>query len=98
MLYALAVVFGLLTSRTYDALTAEAHERQTWTFAPDKEPEGFLHDTLVDLIGKLGRLEAKQKAAVKQRLDWARRISKLSLAHPNVVVEAWMDDIMITAS
>jgi formylglycine-generating enzyme required for sulfatase activity len=65
------------------ALQPEVAVRRTWSFAPADESQRFLHDTLAELLGKLGSLAAKEKAAVDQRLSWAQQIQQLSLAHPN---------------
>jgi serine/threonine protein kinase/formylglycine-generating enzyme required for sulfatase activity len=59
------------------SLTAALEARRTWTFA-DEAPR-FLHDTLSGLLDKLGRLESNEKAAVEQRLAWARRIEDVSI-------------------
>jgi serine/threonine protein kinase/formylglycine-generating enzyme required for sulfatase activity len=59
------------------SLTADLDTRRTWTFA-DEAPR-FLHDTLSELLGKLARLESNEKAAVEQRLAWARRIEDVSI-------------------
>jgi formylglycine-generating enzyme required for sulfatase activity len=65
------------TETAHVSLTAALEARRTWTFA-DEAPR-FLHDTLSDLLGKLGRLEIDEKASVEQRLAWARRIEDLSI-------------------
>jgi formylglycine-generating enzyme required for sulfatase activity/serine/threonine protein kinase len=52
------------------------------TFRFELEAQRFLHDTLAELLGKLGSLEAKEKADVEKRLSWAKQIEGLSMAHP----------------
>jgi formylglycine-generating enzyme required for sulfatase activity len=59
------------------ANAAALEARRTWTFA-DEAPR-FLHYTLSELLDKLGRLERNEKAAVEQRLAWARRIEDVSV-------------------
>ncbi len=65
-------------------LTAAVDAERTYRFAT--EPQQFLHDTLVQLLTKLERLFATEKAHVARRLDWAREIGPLSLHHPNAKV------------
>ncbi|MBX3464319.1 MAG: SUMF1/EgtB/PvdO family nonheme iron enzyme [Planctomycetes bacterium] len=62
-------------------LTAVVSARRTFRF--ELESQRFLHDALVELLGKLVSLEAKEKAAVDRRLFWAKQIQGLTLAHPN---------------
>ncbi len=62
-------------------LTTAVQQRRTFRF--ELESQRFLHDTLAELLGKLGSLASKEKAAVDQRLSWAQQIQQLSLAHPN---------------
>lgn len=62
-------------------LNAVVSARRTFRF--ELESQRFLHDTLVELLGKLGSLAAKEKVEVEKRLMWARQIQELSLHHPN---------------
>jgi formylglycine-generating enzyme required for sulfatase activity len=62
-------------------LTTEVDRRCTFRF--ELEAQQFLHDTLTGLSTKLASLAANEKAAVAQRLGWAKQIRALSLAHPN---------------
>ncbi len=48
--------------------------------------ELFLHDTLVGLTSDVSRLEKIVRPDVEKRLAWAKRISALSLHHPNARV------------
>jgi formylglycine-generating enzyme required for sulfatase activity/tRNA A-37 threonylcarbamoyl transferase component Bud32 len=52
------------------------------TFRFPGEAQRFLHDTLVQLIGKIRSLEVTQYADVQARLRWARSVRQLTLAHP----------------
>ena len=56
---------------------------------PDR-PRQFLRDELVELIGKLGRLDVMQRAAVEHRIAWAQQIERASLHHPNSMI-SWGD-------
>ncbi len=85
MLSAIAAILRPAGERL--AAAEEAHEeRPVWEFAPEAEASGFLHDTLADLLGKLGRLESTERAVIAQRIEWAQQIETLSLSHPNADV------------
>ncbi|MBL8727647.1 MAG: SUMF1/EgtB/PvdO family nonheme iron enzyme, partial [Planctomycetes bacterium] len=62
-------------------VTTAVSQRRTFRF--ELESQRFLHDTLAELLGKVSSLASKEKAAVEQRLSWAKQIQQLSLAHPN---------------
>ncbi len=85
------------TRSRYETLTATVHERRTWSFPADKEPERFLHATLVDLLDKLRRLENEQRARVRQRLVWAESIEESTRTHPNARV-SWDSVLSILES
>jgi formylglycine-generating enzyme required for sulfatase activity len=59
-------------------------QRRTWSFAPDRSAERFLHETLVRLLADIESLATEQRPNVLRRLRWARELQdgKLSLAHP----------------
>jgi hypothetical protein len=59
------------------------NQRRSFRFALGSQK--FLHDTLTDLLPKLRSLATKEKAAVEQRLAWAKRVESLSLHHPNAM-------------
>ena len=65
-------------------LTTQVGERRTWLFpaSPDGEAARFLHETLTELLGKLGSLAQKEKVDVELRLRWAREVASVSKAHP----------------
>jgi formylglycine-generating enzyme required for sulfatase activity/predicted nucleic acid-binding protein len=75
-------------------LAALAHELQTLapdvlarrTFRFDDEADQFLHDALVELLGKLDRLFADTRPRVAERLAWAQRIGALTQHHPGARV------------
>ena len=72
--------------QAHAALGVELRRRRTWSFGPDAEAARFLHATLVELQGKLDRLEAAQQTQVEQRIGWAKRIGELTRAHPQANV------------
>ena len=65
-------------------LAPGVEQRRTYRFADDAAQ--FLHDTLVELLGKLDLLFAHEKEQVQQRLAWAQRLAALTLHHPNARV------------
>ncbi len=67
-----------------EAGTMALAERRAYKFADDSQ--GFLHDTLSELLVKLASLDGKERKAVDERLGWARRIETLTLGHPNARV------------
>ncbi|MBK8979770.1 MAG: SUMF1/EgtB/PvdO family nonheme iron enzyme [Planctomycetes bacterium] len=69
--------------RRHATLTAEVTRRRTFEFAPEHAAQAFLHGTLERLRAQLDALEREQKAAVDQRLRWARDIVALTRSHPN---------------
>ena len=45
-------------------------------------PQQFLHDTLLDLDGRITALGTDQKVQVNRRLQWAHRVRDLTFHHP----------------
>ena len=71
---------ALATARAHEqALDAELDHQRTFRLA-DK-PQQFLHDMLVDLLGKLDLLFAEQKVRVSARRQWASRLHDATFAH-----------------
>ena len=66
---------------------AESSAGRTLRFASQDAALQFLHDTLVELLGKLDSLAATQRVAVEQRLAWARQLRDgLARHHPRARV------------
>lgn len=63
------------------ALDAKVSVRRTWTFGGDEEGRSaeFLHNTLLDVLARLGAMEAKERADVAQRLTWAQQVEAASI-------------------
>lgn len=63
------------------ALSAAVDRRRHVRF--EQKAQQFLYEHLDSLLEKLGRLDTGEKVQVQRRLEWARQILSLSLAHPN---------------
>ncbi|HEX5050199.1 MAG TPA: SUMF1/EgtB/PvdO family nonheme iron enzyme [Planctomycetota bacterium] len=74
--------------RELAALSARVNKRRTFRFANDSMQ--FLHGATVDLLHDLDVIANGTSVAVAQRLEWARRITELTLHHPNARV-SWAD-------
>jgi formylglycine-generating enzyme required for sulfatase activity len=68
-----------------DSLAAAEKQcaRLTFTVSQQRASQVFLFQELCDLLDKFDKLRSNEKAAVEQRLSWARRIGELSRYHPN---------------
>lgn len=62
----------------------ERAQRRTYSFA--HASEGFLHEALQDLAGKIASLESTQIRNVERRLEFARQVDALTNHHPNARV------------
>ena len=67
-----------------ESMTSLEAEMRRYRFAGDSQ--SFLHDTLTDLLNKIGSLAGKERKAVGERLAWAQQIGALTLGHPKARV------------
>lgn len=64
-------------------LLAVVSERWRFEFGSDDDAARFLHDSLVDLVGRLPALRESADALDHLRLAWARQLDDLTCAHPD---------------